>query len=82
MLRDQPTDGRDKVDWNLHEGLSGILQRGLILGNCTFVRLILVVFKHALDSSLIPTCGEFALSSHGFLLRRRKRASLDFGPIS
>ena len=82
VLCDQTTHGRNEFDRDLHQGFPGSLQRSLVLSHRSLVGLALIVFEDALNPSFVPALGEYTLFGHGFLLRRRMRASLALGPIS
>ena len=47
MLGDEFAHGRDKIDRDLHRGVRGGLERGLVFGNRGLVALRLVVLKEA-----------------------------------
>src|SRR3990172_526363 len=82
MLRDEFANGGDKINRDLHRGVSSCFERRLVLGDRLFIALRLIALKETPDSGFIPSGRELALLRHGFLPRRRRSARFAFGPSS
>jgi hypothetical protein len=62
MLGNKLADGRDKLMWDLHNGVVLFHECRFILGHCFFRRLLLIVRDDAPNSVFIPSRGESTLA--------------------